>query len=78
MGGVSTIDRFLYGSEYQPPINTEEIYYKMKEIRKIIWSSMGSEKKVVIVKLIVEWIASNRQNDVWVLGFLGVTSQKIK
>lgn len=50
----------------------------MEEMWKITKRTLGSDEKMEFFRWIMECIALNGQNAVWVLGGPGVTSQKIK
>lgn len=45
-----TIDRLLYGLEYQSLVNIGEIDYRMEEMRKITKRTFSFEEKMVIFR----------------------------
>lgn len=51
---------------------------RIENIRKITKKTLVSDEKMKYFRYIVELIASNSQNEVWVVGVLGVASQKIQ
>lgn len=75
---LHTIGRFLYGPEYQAPINTGEMDYWIEDMRNITKRMLGLKDKMVLFRLIVERIASNCQNTVWVVRGPVVVSQKLR
>lgn len=72
------IGRFFYEPDYQPPVNTGKMDYQLEEIRKINWKQLGLDEKLSYIKWITTRIALNDENAMWVVGGLGVTSQKIE
>lgn len=73
-----TIGKFFYGPNYHPPINKEEMYYHLEDMPKITQKQMRSEKKIGHFWSIVERIAMNGENLVWVIKCSGVVLQKIE
>lgn len=48
-----TIGIFLHRPEYQALVNTEEIDYRMKEMRKITKRTLGFDKKIDFFRLLL-------------------------
>lgn len=63
-----TISRFLYGSDYHPPVNTGEMEYKLREIQKITRKQIGMEDKIGNFRWIINSIEANCENAIWVFG----------
>lgn len=66
------IGRFLYGPVHQALANTNKMDYRMEEMRTITRRIQGLKDRMVLFRWIPDPISLNVQNEVSVVGGLGV------